>query len=305
VKPANFFIGVTEFFSILLPGAAITFIAYVWLKDIVPEAHVLRVLLGLKDVSGWVAFAVVSYVTGHVVVSLGTHLDPLYDARRANHRNKTLLELTTARLTTFLEEAGPTAATIRELRERPPTWFARSVDWLFLRAAWGGKAPVDSTKPTERPINAYQHARLVLSRGTPAVFAEVERVEADSKFFRSLVVFAVFAAIACIVQLCDDVRVVDQGIWMPSMGIAYLGFVIVGLRIAFRRFCELRLKATEMAFQGMLVLAPPAAQAPPSPTSGLVSAENTRGKETARYVETKPATASISVASVRWSRTTR
>jgi hypothetical protein len=138
---------------------------------------------------------------------------------------------------------------------------------MFLSNAWKGKALEDTATRPEQPINAYKLARLILNYRAPTLFAEVARFEADSKFFRSLAVVAAFALLACIVQLVNDLRLfaLGQEQWVrPTWGLAYLVLMFAVLRIAFARFCELRLKATETAFQGMLVVALPARKEVPT-----------------------------------------
>src|SRR6266568_4517500 len=79
-EPQKFFVGLMDFFSILLPGALLT---YLLMGEVGP------VVLGessyheLADAEGWSVFVVASYLVGHLVFLLGSWLDELYDwARR-------------------------------------------------------------------------------------------------------------------------------------------------------------------------------------------------------------------------------
>ena len=73
--PQKFFIGLMDFFSILLPGALLT---YLLMDELGP------VILGdryakLLNAEAWAAFLFASYLFGHLVFLLGSWLDELYD----------------------------------------------------------------------------------------------------------------------------------------------------------------------------------------------------------------------------------
>lgn len=79
LEPQKFFIGLMDFFSILLPGALLT---YLLMGETSP------VVLGdrystLAGAQAWAAFLFASYLFGHLVFLLGSWLDEFYDwARR-------------------------------------------------------------------------------------------------------------------------------------------------------------------------------------------------------------------------------
>jgi hypothetical protein len=71
----KFFIGLMDFFSILLPGALLT---YLLMGDVGP------VVLGdryakLAGAEAWAVFLFARYLLGHLVFLLGSWLDELYD----------------------------------------------------------------------------------------------------------------------------------------------------------------------------------------------------------------------------------
>jgi hypothetical protein len=267
MKPGDFFLGITEFFSIMLPGAGTVFIALFMVRQVeVPPDHVLHALLALTGPAAWSAFAVCSYALGHIVASAGSRLDPLYDERRRHHGNRALKRWAEACAAGFLEPQHP-AAPARPAAARRPAPMSKLVSGLvgvLVSRAW--QEPVEGPSDTgvadhagkaERPLNAYKLARAILGLRAPVLFAEVQRHEADSKFFRSLVIVSAAALVACGAQLCHDGYVVATGrddlgrlVW----GAGYLVFVFLVLQTSFVRYCELRLKATEAAFQGLLVL---------------------------------------------------
>ncbi|HEX5483992.1 MAG TPA: hypothetical protein VFZ08_15325, partial [Terriglobia bacterium] len=80
--PQKFFIGLTDFFAVLLPGALVTYF--------LNQAGIGKALLGngfadLQGPAGWVAFFFASYLLGHFVFLLGSWLidDHVYDKIRA------------------------------------------------------------------------------------------------------------------------------------------------------------------------------------------------------------------------------
>jgi len=73
--PQKFSIGLMEFFSILLPGALLT---YLLMGEVGP------IVLGdryakLAGAEAWAAFLFASYLLGHLVFLLGSWLDGIYD----------------------------------------------------------------------------------------------------------------------------------------------------------------------------------------------------------------------------------
>lgn len=59
-KPGDFFVGGTDLFGVLLPGAVVTFIAMGAEQSLNPPADLFG-LLKLKDASGYTAFLVSSF----------------------------------------------------------------------------------------------------------------------------------------------------------------------------------------------------------------------------------------------------
>ena len=72
-KPSDFFIGIQDFFAILLPGAAATYL----LSEEMAAREYHTTIEGEWQLVG--AFAVSAYVLGHLIFLLGSFLDPAYD----------------------------------------------------------------------------------------------------------------------------------------------------------------------------------------------------------------------------------
>ncbi len=83
-KPSDFFIGIQDFFAILLPGAAATYL----LSEEMAARGYRTTIDGEWQLVG--AFGVSSYVLGHLIFLLGSYLDPAYDRwfrRRKTHQD--------------------------------------------------------------------------------------------------------------------------------------------------------------------------------------------------------------------------
>ena len=75
-KPSDFFIGVMDFFAILVPGAIFTFMLAPWATrevfgPILPTIN--------SNETGWAAFILAAYVLGHLLHHLGSVFDYTYD----------------------------------------------------------------------------------------------------------------------------------------------------------------------------------------------------------------------------------
>lgn len=107
--PQRFFIGLMDFFSILLPGALLT-----WLL----MGEVGPVVLGdryanLDGAQAWAAFLFASYLFGHLIFLLGSWLDEFYDWARRYTLN--------------------TQITLLARRGRLLPWPARVLIWLVFK----------------------------------------------------------------------------------------------------------------------------------------------------------------------------
>jgi hypothetical protein len=154
-KPSDFFVGITEFFSVLMPGAAITLVLLAIGKD--QLAH----YLGLSPFSGeniqYIAFFAVSYVLGHITDMIGAFLlDLLYDATYVRWKNR------------------------KSAANGPQSLESRAGEIASI------------SKPRADRLHQWCRSSIVLK--SPAAFTEIEELQAHSKFFRGMVTVAVTAA---------------------------------------------------------------------------------------------------------------
>ena len=74
MEPQKLFIGLTEFFSVILPGALLT---YFLMAEVGPLVLGPR-YSSIGENEGWAVFGFASYLFGHLVFLLGAWLDEEY-----------------------------------------------------------------------------------------------------------------------------------------------------------------------------------------------------------------------------------
>jgi ADP-ribose pyrophosphatase YjhB (NUDIX family) len=218
-EPQKFFIGVIDLFSVLLPGAVLTFLL---------KGPLWR-LLGYKPGSDEVViFLVVSYLLGHFIFLIGSAVldDHIYDPVKA----ATLAEQ--VRSVAKGEKLSPSWARLLakvfvKNNTAPPVRHAVKIKEYYLD-------PLNATPS----INAFQWAKAQLTLDHPEALASVQRFEADSKFFRSLFV------VLCII--CPWSAVTHQ----YPLAIACVPLLV----LAFWRYFDERGKATNQAYWYVITL---------------------------------------------------
>jgi hypothetical protein len=225
-EPQKFFIGVIDFFSILLPGAVLT---YVFRNPVVCYLSKKGILSGKwpPGAESWVVFLFSSYLLGHFLFFIGSWLDDIaYDPlRKMTHKDWMLQHPI---------ESNPTRTMLR--------WLL----WLCFKndpdAAVNHVVPIKEAylRQIEAPaaVNAFQWCKARLALEHPEALATVNRFEADSKFFRSFV--PVMLGVLLWASFCH-------------YGWLALGSV-VAMGLAFLRYMEQRFKSTQQAYWFVLTL---------------------------------------------------
>lgn len=189
-KPSEFFVGVLDFFAILLPGAIATAILAPRL-----EQFVLGPLIAVPaDGAGkWAVFLTFAYFLGHLIFLVGSYIDVSYNVLRqwlSPYGN---------------ESAYQCASRIRD-------------------------SIIDAGE--RQALNTFQWSRAVLIAKCPAAAEDVHRLEADSKFFRSLLVVCALSAAAFFIG-----------------GGTLQGWIALALVLpCYARYYERRLKSTTQAY---------------------------------------------------------
>jgi 8-oxo-dGTP pyrophosphatase MutT (NUDIX family) len=222
--PQKLFIGLMDFFSILLPGAVIT---YLLMGEVGP------VVLGdryaaLAGAEAWAAFLFASYLFGHLVFLLSSWLDEFYGWARGYTLNEQIRRLAIrGKLIPWPLRLGIWAV------------FRDESDHAFRRAEQVKKRLL-SPLQAHRAVNTFQWCKVWLNVESPPCLQAVQRLEADSKFFRSFVVVLAVLLIS--------------SPWHHP-GSPLLAFGTAGLLLlALWRYIEQRWKATNQAYWSVLTL---------------------------------------------------
>jgi hypothetical protein len=160
--------------------------------------HVLPEIRG--EAAGWVAFGLASYLLGHFVFLAGSRVDRLYDRWRKRYHPD-----------------GTDRAYLR----------AKSIKQKALGDSDGDEI-----------VNTFKWAKANVQLRHPPAAGAIQRLEADSKFFRSLVVLLFVTGTAFATQ---------------GMGAA-AGACVVMMFLAFWRYCDQRWKSTELAYTYLIAL---------------------------------------------------
>lgn len=195
-KLSEFYVGVIDFFAILLPGAIATAILAPRIGHFVIGP---LVAVPTSEAGNWAVFLICSYFLGHLIFLIGSYIDYLYNAireRRNPYGNESAYQCATRVRDSMVDEA-----------ER-------------------------------KALNTFQWAKSILITKYPAAAEDVHRLEADSKFFRSLLVVCVLSSIV----FFTNERMLES---IMALALAPL---------CFARYYERRLKSTTQAYIYIIVM---------------------------------------------------
>jgi len=238
IAPEKFFIGLVDFFSILLPGALLTYL----LKDdagacvLGPERY-----SRLAGTEGWAVFLFISYLAGHFIFLIGSWVldDHVYDPLRG---------ATYIQLVKRLAEGKRLSPLARRL-----------AGWVFKEDVDDALRQVERIKrrqlaglPGRSGINTFQWSKATLALNHAEALATVQRFEADSKFFRSFII------VLCVLIPWELVSRRSEPV--VAMLILIAGAIL--FLLAFWRYKDQRVKATNQAYWFMITLEGGRAPAP-------------------------------------------
>jgi mannose-6-phosphate isomerase-like protein (cupin superfamily) len=218
LKPSDIFIGVIDFFSVMLPGALLTFFLEGMFYDQVfgggrlfPEPA--------TEIAKAAVFLIVAYIVGNLIFMLASFLDYTYDGilRQKWFQSKYDLNYKTA--LQVREKFIRTDLRLREL------YLAGRISEIDYRAI------LDN--PKREIFNTFKWSQHFLLFNKSEALADIQRIEADSKFFRSLVIAFLIIAVLLFVQ----VKIL--------LAVLFIAFAL----LCYYRYGELRFKATEKAYE--------------------------------------------------------
>ena len=238
-KPADFFSGVVDFFAILMPGVIAAGLLGAQLH-LVPE-HL--------DAIFWVALFVSGYLLGHLLHAVGSILDPLlYDLIFEAEENLEKCYLMTHTRPERVRIGGRIVFAFREYAHRnhqllayartlvkaSPEYANGTAEKVFGAKVLGASG-YDAAKSSARPAGVYQWTRTWLRVRGPEATTELDRLEADSKLFRTL------GIVLPIAVLLGWQRLGQRGPWARPVA-------IVAIFLSLWRYCDLRQKTIRACY---------------------------------------------------------
>lgn len=269
-KPADFLITVFEFFSVMLPGAALCYFLGTQYGELLFAPG--RLFPAPSNVEKWVMFIFSSYLFGHILFAIGSVLDDLYDKLKRIQKkrdSKYDLNYLTARylqhtlMDGLLEKVLAHEFTRRRFREKN-YWksFDRKVsDEIEKLEANKDMQGAETARnlltagledrekglaDRAEILNAYKFVKAVMLLHFPAASAELTYMEASQKFFRTL--FVTFSAVAILLFLHFVIPFsFNDDFLKPDFLIASLVCLLLAW-VCFHRYGDQRFKSTALAY---------------------------------------------------------
>lgn len=217
-KPSDFFVGVVDFFAIFLPGTLLVFIGLIMANMIMAQPHTFDPKFVLQaiphQVSDWVVFLFASYVVGHFIFALGSlSLDRLYDHMYSPWKRR---------------KGDPLKDYVEYIKRN---------------------SFVDATRTTniddQSIIGTFMWAAAIVRLKNSVAAREIDRGEADSKFFRSF-------TIALLLLIVFVYWVVSIYPVQPPLRLLLVGCLVLSVLLSLWRFMDLRWKLTEKTYQSFI-----------------------------------------------------
>lgn len=248
-KPTDFFIGLAEFISILLPGALLA--GVVLMVDATMSANTAHtpfyqyLLQDQTNTIAWVALLFASYGFGYFLSSLASGLDTTYDSIRKQFAPyEEDIEKAFKKLKNKRPDADYSEFKTQYLNNNRHRIFALlfklnpevKVDLCFEEAK---KLNLAQGTPVSKSCNVRKWAATVLEAAYPAISNEITKTMAASKFFRSMV-------IVCLIILALQLfQVLPFQYWLAN-------FLL--LILSFREYIIQRQKAVQNTYQSIVTL---------------------------------------------------
>lgn len=225
IKPQDFFIGVIDFFSVILPGALVTyFLKGIMYTNVFGHDNVFP--LPETNTQKWIVFLLITYIIGNLIFLIASLLlDKLvYDKYLRNKFLKKNFDL-----------SYHTATAIRDQYLSSKSWICQLIETKRLK-----EKDIEELleKDKYEIINTFKWTKSFLAIKFPEALNDIKKFEADSKFFRSLVI--AFIIIGTIL--------LSKGDWLSG-----LCFIILSLLSLFR-YGDLRYKSTQKAYELIMTI---------------------------------------------------
>ena len=219
-KPTDLFIGVIDFFAVLVPGVLAVMIVCWVVGFRLPEK---------QDVSFVGTILIAGFVLGHILHGIGSFLDilvydPLFKPLEGTEEAHGLRRRSYFRTNDKLYRASKGLITFPVVPND--------------MSSGGGKNV--GTNTGQLPVGVYQWARAWLRIHSAEATAELDRLEADSKLFRSL------SVIGLAILICFK--------FLPASVAGFLPLAFLVMVICLWRYCDLRQKMVRACYLHFVLL---------------------------------------------------
>lgn len=234
-KPGDFLIGVFDFFAVLVPGAvAASFLTVEAKNYVVGHDKVFGQVPAdfWGDTRGWVVFAVGSYLLGQFIYVIGSSLDELYNGYR---------KFCTAKFWDGRERLSKRAAVkfFRGGWVRNERLFQRA-DAIMKKELEDSGQKEETEGSGEEVVRTFQWAKMSVMIDHPELAAEINRLEADQKLFRGLMVVLVFVC---------GLFYFKFGGARPAEWATYVALLV----LSFWKYADQRRKTQDLAYTYLMV----------------------------------------------------
>ncbi|HEV7642464.1 MAG TPA: NUDIX domain-containing protein [Pyrinomonadaceae bacterium] len=228
-EPQKIFIGLVDFFSVWLPGALLVYLV----KDGLGP-RILATYKSLPETEGWIIFLFGSYLLGHFIFLIGSFLldDVIYDRLRG------------ATVSSQIRVLANGKCPARPLTRWLAGFFMSKTGALY-HALWLKERQFEKSFISGNELNTFQWSKAKLTLKHPDAMESIHRFEADSKFFRSLVIVCLMVFGLLAIDLIRQIFSFDR--LFENAGPFAVAAIFVA-PLAFWRYVEQRLKATNQAY---------------------------------------------------------
>jgi 8-oxo-dGTP pyrophosphatase MutT (NUDIX family) len=266
-EPQKFFIGLVDLFAVIMPGAALAYLtryeAANWLA--LPRP------CPLDTFERGAVFLFASYLLGHLISLLGSQLDDrIYKPLQKATDFEQIKHLATDTRKKGADKRAKLASNWLRSFVKSSKIFGDDADETLKHIEHLKDASLDRLSAS-KAVNAFQWSKIRLGKDHPAALLEVNRFEANSKFFRSFAVVLATLVIFYTVQ--------------GKCG--YAAICLVLLFPALWRYINQRFKSIQQAYWSVLTIdaasaageAKPTSEATPSLAGGVVTRMNNGARE--------------------------
>ena len=236
--PQKFFIGLVDFFSILMPGALVAYLGKDWAVSLLTGQQ----CYALNETEAVLIFLFASYLLGHLAFLLGSLLDDLiFDPFRS--------ATDWGQVNNLANGKGLTRCLWRKLATTG-LFFGKNADAAVMQAKIMKERAL-SARGAGGTVNTYQWSKALLSKEHPEGLVAVQRFEADSKYFRSF-----FVVLLGMVLVYGTKYFFTEG--SEAQNQKHIETMLVGAAVfllpALWRYFDQRFKATQQAYWHVITL---------------------------------------------------